>query len=46
MILLYLHFRKLDHEGIVQLRVIEATGAEKFAEYIFGKIDNFVHRRN
>ena len=36
-------FRKLDHDGLVQLRVIPATGAEKFAEYIFGKIDNFVH---
>ena len=39
----------LDHgvgkqfEGCLQLRIIPATGAEKFAEYIFGKIDNFVH---
>ena len=37
------HFQKLEFEGLVQLRVIPATGAEKFAEYIFGKIDNFVH---
>ena len=37
------HFRKLEFEGLVQLRVIPATGAEKFAEYIFQKIDNFVH---
>ena len=36
------HFQKLDHEGIVQLRVIPATGAEKFAEYIFNKINEFV----
>ena len=35
-------FRKLDHEGIIQLRVIPATGAEKFAEYIFNKINEFV----
>ena len=35
-------FRKLDYEGIIQLRVIPATGAEKFAEYIFNKINNFV----
>jgi len=36
------HFRKLEHEGIIQLRVIPATGAEKFAEYIFNKINEFV----
>ena len=28
------HFSELAKEGIIQLRVIEATGAEKFAEYI------------
>ena len=36
------HFRKLDHEGIIQLRIIPATGAEKFAEYLFNKINEFV----
>ena len=36
------HFRKLEFEGLVQLRVIPATGAEKFAEYIFNKINDFV----
>ena len=36
------HLRKLDHKGIIQLRVIPATGAEKFAEYIFNKINEFV----
>ena len=35
-------WEKLEEEGIIQLRVIEATGAEKFAEYIFNKINNFV----
>ena len=35
-------FRKLEHEGIVQLRVIPATGAEKFAEYIYNKLNDFV----
>jgi len=35
-------FRKLEHEGTIQLRVIPATGAEKFAEYIFNKINEFV----
>ena len=36
------HLRKLEFEGIVQLRVIPATGAEKFAEYIFNKLNEFV----
>ena len=36
------HFRKLEFEGLVQLRVIPATGAEKFAEFIFNKINDFV----
>jgi 6-pyruvoyltetrahydropterin/6-carboxytetrahydropterin synthase len=35
-------WERLDKEGIIQLRVVEATGAEKFAEYIFNKINNFV----
>ena len=35
-------FRKLEHDGIIQLRVIPATGAEKFAEFIFNKINEFV----
>ena len=34
--------RKLEFENIIQLRVIPATGAEKFAEYIFNKINEFV----
>ena len=29
--------------GVIQLRVIEATGAEKFAEYIYSKLNDFVH---
>jgi len=37
-------FSKLAKEGIIQLRVIEATGAEKFAEYIYSKLNNFVHQ--
>ena len=28
--------------GIIQLRVVEATGAEKFAEFIYHKLNNFV----
>ena len=29
-------------EGCLQLRIIPATGAEKFAEYIYNKLNNFV----
>jgi len=28
---------------VIQLRIIPATGAEKFAEFIFNKLNNFVH---
>ena len=36
------NFRELDWKGIIQLRVIPATGAEKFAEYIYNKLNQFV----
>ena len=36
-------FLKLHTAGIIQLRIIEATGAEKFSEYIFNKLNDFVH---
>jgi len=29
--------------GVIQLRVIPATGAEKFSEFIFNKLNEFVH---
>lgn len=32
----------LDKTGAIQLRIIPATGAEKFAEFIFKKINPFV----
>jgi 6-pyruvoyltetrahydropterin/6-carboxytetrahydropterin synthase len=35
-------FKQMNDEGIIQLRVIPATGAEKFAEFVFNKINNFV----
>jgi len=35
-------FRELDEQGIIQLRVIPATGAEKFSQFIFHKLDSFV----
>jgi len=36
------YFRNLDEHGVIQLRIVKATGAEKFAEFIFNKLNNFV----
>ena len=33
----------MDKLGVIQLRVIEATGAEKFSEYVYNKLNDFVH---
>ena len=35
-------FQQMDTAGVAQVRVIEATGAEKFAEYIYTKLNDFV----
>ena len=35
-------FKQMDAAGVAQVRVIPATGAEKFAEYIFKKVNSFV----
>jgi|TARA_R110001592_G_scaffold45451_2_gene145243 6-pyruvoyltetrahydropterin/6-carboxytetrahydropterin synthase len=37
------NFLKLHTAGIIQLRIIPATGAEKFSEYIYNKLNAFVH---
>ena len=34
--------KEMDKEGIVQLRIIPATGAEQFAKYIYDKVNEFV----
>ena len=36
------YFYHLDNQDVIQLREVEATGAEKFAEFIFHKLNNFV----
>ena len=36
------YFRTMDRERVIQLRVIPATGAQKFAEYIYNKLNEFV----
>ena len=34
--------QQLDNAGIAQVRIVPATGAEKFAEFIFKKLNTFV----
>jgi len=33
---------EMDKAGVVQLRIIPATGAEKFAEFIYNKVSEFI----
>jgi len=35
-------FKTMNNKGIIQLRVVPATGAEKFAEYLYKKLNKFV----
>jgi 6-pyruvoyltetrahydropterin/6-carboxytetrahydropterin synthase len=35
-------FLKMDEAGVAQVRVIPATGAERFAQFVFHKINKFV----
>ena len=35
-------FQQMDKAGVAQVRVIPATGAENFAEYIYHKLNDFV----
>ena len=35
-------FEDMDKNGLTQLRVIPATGAEQFAKYIYDKVNEFV----
>lgn len=34
--------REMDKAGIVQLRIVPATGAEQFAKYIYDKVSEFI----
>lgn len=35
-------FKNMHSQGIIQLRIIPATGAEQFAKYIYEKLNTFV----
>jgi 6-pyruvoyltetrahydropterin/6-carboxytetrahydropterin synthase len=37
-----LTFKQMEVDGIIQLRVIPATGAEQFAKYIYKKLNTFI----
>ena len=36
-------FLKMDEAGVAQVRIIPATGAERFAEYIYNKVQPFIN---
>ena len=38
------HFKKLEKENLIQLRVIDDVGCEKFAEYVCNYINNIVQK--
>ena len=36
------NFKQLHYDGIIQLRILPATGCERFAEYLYNKINTFL----
>lgn len=36
------HFKKMNEDGIIQLRILPTVGCERFAEYLHGVINNFL----
>jgi len=37
-------FLKMDEAGVAQVRVIPAVGAERFAQYVYEKVNEFVQK--
>jgi len=35
-------FREMDKQGYIQLREVDAVGAEKFSEFLFNKLNPFI----
>ena len=35
-------FLKMDEAGVAQVRIVPATGAERFAQYIYDKVNPFI----
>mgnify|MGYP003341230484 FL=1 len=38
------HFRQMHDDGIIQLRILPAVGCERFAEYLYGVINDFLNK--
>ena len=36
------YFKQMDQDGIIQLRILDATGCERFAEYLYRTINDFL----
>ena len=36
------HFKQMDNDGIIQLRIMESVGCERFAEYLYKTINDFL----
>lgn len=36
------NFKQMDQDGIIQLRILPATGCERFAEYLYQVINEFL----
>ena len=37
-------FKKLDEQGVIQLRILPYTGCERFAEYLYNVINDFLFK--
>jgi 6-pyruvoyltetrahydropterin/6-carboxytetrahydropterin synthase len=35
-------FKQMETAGVAQIRILPNVGAEKFAEYVFNKVNDFV----
>ena len=35
-------FKEMDKAGVIQLRILPATGCERFAEYLYNEINAFL----
>jgi len=35
-------FKKMDEAGVAQVRIVPATGAERFAQFIYDKVNPFI----
>ena len=38
------HFKQMDKDGIIQLRILSAVGCERFAEYLYEVINYFLDK--